>query len=206
MSRNRFAALALVLTAVFVSSCQRSPKPAASSESSSNEPELGLRPEAKRKPAPHFALKDSSGATVDLASYKGKVVVVNFWATWCGPCKVEIPWFIEFQDKFKDRDFAVLGISMDDDGWKSVKPYIAQHKLNYRVMIGSQVLSDQYGDIDSLPTTFILDRQSRIAAMHVGLVDKRDYQDEILKLLQDPKQAANGYTSAGQLAALLHRN
>lgn len=203
MSRTRFATLAL-LTALFAASCQKQPSVKSSAAQSTDEPEVGLRPEARRKPAPHFALKDATGATVDISSYKGKVVVVNFWATWCGPCKVEIPWFIEFQQKYKDRDFAVLGISMDDDGWKSVRPYITDHKLNYQVMIGNQVLADQYGDIESLPTTFILDRQGRIAAMHVGLVDKSDYQNEIVKLLEDPKQASLEHRV--QLASLLHRN
>src|SRR5437763_10436558 len=95
--------------------------------------------EAKRKKAPNFSLKDATGNTVNLADYRGKVVLVNFWATWCGPCEVEIPWFIEFEQKYKDQGFAVLGVSMDDDGWKSVKPYVAKHKINYRVVIGSEV-------------------------------------------------------------------
>src|SRR5438874_1720884 len=81
-----------------------------------------------------------------------------------GPCEVEIPWFIEFEQKYKDRDFAVLGVSFDDDGWKSVRPYIAAHKINYRIMIGTEKMSQLYGGVDSLPTSFIVDRQGRIAA------------------------------------------
>jgi peroxiredoxin len=158
--------------------------------------------DAGRKQAPNFSLKDAAGNTVNLADYRGKVVLVNFWATWCGPCEVEIPWFIEFEQKYKDQGFAVLGVSMDDDGWKSVQPYVAKHKINYRVMIGSEVVSQQFGDIASLPTSFVLDRQGRIAANHVGLVEKKEYQDEIVKLLQDIKTAAMVHPGAGELAGL----
>jgi peroxiredoxin len=162
-----------------------------------------LRSSKERKAAPAFTLKDSSGAAVKLADYKGKVVLLNFWATWCGPCEVEIPWFIEFERIYKDRDFAVLGVSFDDDGWISVRPYMTTHKINYRVMIGSDQLSQLYGGVDALPTSFIIDRSGRIAATHVGLVDKRDYQDEILKLLEDPKAALDGAGAAPRLALLL---
>ena len=137
-----------------------------------------------------------------LADYKGKVVLLNFWATWCGPCEVEIPWFVEFEQKYKDRDFAVLGVSFDDDGWISVRPYMASHKINYRMVIGSDQMSQLYGGVDSLPTSFIIDRYGRIAVTHVGLVDKRDYQDEILKLLDDPKAALDD-TRAGDAAPRL---
>jgi peroxiredoxin len=156
-----------------------------------------------RKQAPNFSLKDAAGTTVNLADYRGKVVLVNFWATWCGPCEVEIPWFIEFEQKYKDQGFAVLGVSMDDDGWKSVKPFVAKHKINYRVVIGSEVVSQQFGNIDSLPTSFVLDRQGRVAANHVGLVEKQEYQNEIVKLLQDVKAASVGHPGAGEFAGLV---
>jgi cytochrome c biogenesis protein CcmG/thiol:disulfide interchange protein DsbE len=157
--------------------------------SCNNQKTANVRASGDRKPAPAFKLKDSSGGEVKLADLKGKVVLLNFWATWCGPCEVEIPWFVEFEQKYKDQGFAVLGVSFDDDGWISVRPYMATHKINYRVAIGSDELSQVYGGVDSLPTSFIIDRSGRIAATHVGLVDKRDYQDEIIKLLQDPKAA-----------------
>jgi peroxiredoxin len=163
----------------------------------------GVHSAGDRKPAPGFTLKDSSGAVVKLADYKGKVVLLNFWATWCGPCQIEIPWFIEFEQKYKDRDFAVLGVSFDDDGWISVRPYMTTHKINYRVMIGSDQLAQLYGHVDALPTSFIIDRSGRIAATHVGLVDKRDYQDEILKLLEDPKAVVDGGGAAARLALLV---
>ena len=78
---------------------------------------------------PDFALKDSTGQTVQLSDYHGKVVLLNFWATWCAPCKIEIPWFMEFQREYKDRNFAVLGVSMDEDGWDAVRPYMANHSI-----------------------------------------------------------------------------
>jgi len=150
-----------------------------------------------RKPAPDFTLKDASGATLRLSDYKGKVVLLNFWATWCGPCQIEIPWFMDFQQNYKDRDFAVLGVSFDDDGWKSVKPFIERKKLNYRVAIGTEEISTLYGGLDSLPTTFILDRSGRIAAVHVGLVSKSEYQNDILKLLENDKDGITVQKSAG---------
>jgi len=142
-----------------------------------------VRPEKDRKLAPNFSLQDATGKTVKLSEYRGKVVLLNFWATWCGPCKIEIPWFIDFQQQYKDRDFAVLGLSMDDDGWKSVKPYVEQKKINYRVMIATEELANLYGGVDSLPTTFMIDRAGRIAATHEGLVSKSEYETEIQDLL-----------------------
>src|SRR5277367_1178995 len=88
---------------------------------------------AARKVAPEFTLKDANGKVVHLADYKGKVVLLDFWATWCGPCNVEIPWFTEFERKYKDRGFEVLGVSMDDDGWKAINPFVKRRKINYRI-------------------------------------------------------------------------
>ncbi len=147
-----------------------------------------VKPAKDRKVAPDFTLKDATGATLKLSDYKGKVVLLNFWATWCGPCQIEIPWFVDFQQTYKDKNFAVLGVSLDDDGWKSVKPFIEQKKLNYRVAIGTEEISTLYGGLDSLPTTFILDRDNRIAATHVGLVSKAEYRNDILKLLNSDEK------------------
>lgn len=136
-----------------------------------------------RKMAPDFELKDSMGQTVRLSSYKGKVVLLNFWATWCGPCKIEIPWFVEFEQKYKDKGFAVLGVSMDEEGWDVVKPYLANTKVNYRIVLGNDTVAQLYGGVDSLPTSFLIDQQGRIASVHVGLVSKGDYQNDINQLL-----------------------
>ncbi|HTW65616.1 MAG TPA: redoxin domain-containing protein [Bryobacteraceae bacterium] len=139
------------------------------------------------KSAPAFSLKDADGQTVHFADYRGKVVLLDFWATWCGPCKVEIPWFMDFENEFKDRGFAVLGVSMDEDGWKAIKPYMQNMKMNYRVLLGDDDVSTAYGGLDSLPTTLLIDRQGRIASVHVGItMGKKEFEDAISKLLSEP--------------------
>ncbi len=142
-----------------------------------------LKPVKDRKKAPEFTLKDATGKPVKLSDFKGKVVLLNFWATWCGPCKIEIPWFIDFEQKYKDKGFAVIGISMDEDGWKDVKPYVDLKKVNYRVVIGDDTTATLYGGVDSLPTSFVIDKEGKIAAVHVGLVSKLEYAIDIEQLL-----------------------
>ena len=146
-----------------------------------------VKPEKDRKAAPEFTLKDSNGQTVHLSDYKGKVVLLDFWATWCGPCKIEIPWFMEFEQQLKDRGFAVLGVSMDEDGWNVVKPYIQQYKVNYRILLGNDQVGEIYGGVESLPTTFIIDRQGKIASVHIGLSGKDDFKNAITQLLDTPR-------------------
>lgn len=137
-----------------------------------------------RKAAPDFTLTDANGNPVQLSDYRGKVVLLNFWATWCGPCTIEIPWFIEFEQEYKSRGFEVIGVSMDEDGWKAIKPYIAEHKVNYRVLLGNDSVTQLYGGVESLPTTFIIDRDGKFAfAPHVGLAGKNEYLREIQSLL-----------------------
>lgn len=156
-----------------------------------------VKPESQRKKAPEFTLKDSNGHTMKLSDYQGKVVLLNFWATWCGPCKVEIPWFIDFETRLKDKGFAVLGVAMDDDGWNSVKPYITDKKVNYRVAMGDDSMANLYGGVESLPTTFVLDRDGRIAKTHVGLVSKSEYENDIQELLQQKRSSARPFEFAG---------
>ena len=151
-----------------------------------------VKPDKDRKPAPEFALKDSDGKIVHLSDFKGKVVLLDFWATWCGPCKIEIPWFMDIQRKNKDRGFEVVGVAMDDEGWEVVKPFIAKMGVNYRMLMGNDAAAQAYGGVDALPTTFLIDRTGRIAAVHVGLSSKKDFEDGIEALLQDTAPVTSG--------------
>ena len=141
------------------------------------------RAEKGRRPAPDFALSDADGRTVRLADFKGKVVLLDFWATWCGPCKIEIPWFMEFQRKYKDQGFSVLGVSMDEGGWPTVRPFVEEMKMNYPVLLGNDETATAFGGIEVLPTTFIIDKQGRVVTTHMGLVSKDEMEETIRSLL-----------------------
>ena len=154
----------------------------------------GLKPIEKRNAAPNFTLKDSTGNPLKLADLKGKVVLLNFWATWCGPCRTEIPMLIELEQKFRDRGFAVVGVAMDDDGWSAVKPYMERSKINYRMVLGDAMLTEHYGGVDSIPQTFVIDREGRISAVHMGVIRKKEYIDEIEQLLAPAQTARLGDT------------
>lgn len=168
--------LAVGVLLLFAASCSRE---AVSVEAAA------VKPPADRQEAPDFALKDADGRTVKLSDYRGKVVLLNFWATWCGPCRIEIPWFTEMESAYKDRGFAVIGVSMDEEGWEIVKPYMRRAKMNYRVLVGNDDVARAYGDVGSLPTTFIIDAKGRIASVHVGLVSKDSYTTDVESLLNN---------------------
>ncbi|MCX6627238.1 MAG: TlpA disulfide reductase family protein [Candidatus Solibacter sp.] len=174
--RLSFAFAFALLAACLLAGC--------SSEPRSVKAAAPVKPDKDRRPAPEFALKDADGKTVHLEDYKGKVVLLDFFATWCGPCKIEIPWFMEMERKNKDRGFNVLGVSMDDEGWEVVKPFLADLGVNYRVVIGNDATAQLYGGVDALPTTFLIDRNAKIAAVHIGLASKKVFEDGIEQLLQ----------------------
>jgi cytochrome c biogenesis protein CcmG, thiol:disulfide interchange protein DsbE len=133
------------------------------------------------KLAPDFSLTDLAGHTLHLSDYRGKVVILDFWATWCEPCKQEIPRFIELQSKYPER-LEVIGISMDDD-MEPVRAFQQQYKMNYPVALGSPKLADQYGGVLGLPITFVIDREGRIASRHIGATDPSVFEAEVRQLL-----------------------
>lgn len=148
--------------------------------------EPNLIPVSRRDPAPGFALPDLDGGTATLGDYTGRVLLLNFWATWCLPCRAEMPWFAEFQTAFEDDGFAVLGVSVDEPGRDVVEPFIERSPVNYRIVLAD---TDQrlaaFGPVNTLPTTWLVDRQGRIAAEHVGLVSREATEAEIQRLLAE---------------------
>lgn len=144
----------------------------------------GLTTASSRKAAPDFTLNGSKRAPVKLSAYKAKVVLLDFWATWCEGCKVEIPWYMHFQKKHKKAGLAVVGVSMDEDGWKSVTPFLKKKKVNYPVVLGDWNLASKFG-ITALPGTLLIDRDGKIADLHTGIVDKDAFESEIQIVLRE---------------------
>jgi len=144
-----------------------------------------LQPADARKPAGEFELSDATGKKVQLKDYRGKVVLLDFWATWCTGCKKEIPWFEGFQKSYGQSGFAVVGVSMDEDGWKVLKPFLEEHKPSYRMILGDDAMGKRYG-INGLPDTFLIDRHGRVAAAYIeGLVDRSDIESNIRSLVAE---------------------
>lgn len=151
--------------------------------SANREPMLSCPADAK--PANlNFTLKDVAGKEVSLSDYQGKVLVIDFWATWCGPCKVEIPHFIEFQDKYGKEGLQIVGISVDDPVEK-LEPYVREMQMNYPVLqgLGHDDVQDAYGPILGIPVSVLISRDGKICATHTGLTGKDVFEREIKALL-----------------------
>lgn len=140
--------------------------------------------DGKNKRAPDFVLKDMAGKDVRLADYKGKVVLINFWATWCGPCKYEIPIFVELQQRFGPEGLAFLGISVDDPV-ESLRPFAQQYKMNYPVLVGAgrEDVQDAYGPMFGIPVTIVVGRDGNICTRYFGLRSKERFETDIKALL-----------------------
>jgi thiol-disulfide isomerase/thioredoxin len=129
--------------------------------------------------APNFTLTDLNGQEVSLSDFKGKVIIVDFWATWCGPCKMEIPSFIQLQEDYKD-DVVILGISLDQGGPKTVVPFAKKMNINYPIVYGDGSVVQAYGGVRGIPTTFVIDRDFNIQRKYVGYTDHKVFEKDIL--------------------------
>jgi thiol-disulfide isomerase/thioredoxin len=147
------------------------------------------------KPAPLFSLEEMNGKKISLESYRGKAVLVNFWATWCGPCKIETPWLVELRDKYESQGFEILGVDTEGDdlkksdvaGWAKDKGEIAkfveQEKMPYPVLVDGDSISEPYGGLDALPTSFFVDRNGNVVAAQMGLTSESEIENNIRKSL-----------------------
>ncbi|HTV60814.1 MAG TPA: TlpA disulfide reductase family protein [Verrucomicrobiae bacterium] len=144
---------------------------------------------------PDVSFPGLDGRSVSLESLKGKVVVVNFWATWCDPCRIEIPWMIGFQQKYANQGFTMLGVAMDDEGKSVVAPFVAttefdvggkETTMNYPIVLGNDDLADKFGGLIGLPTTIVIGRDGKIAERFIGLASQDELNKKIQELLQQP--------------------
>jgi peroxiredoxin len=134
--------------------------------------------------APDFALKNLENKEVTLKSLKGKVILLDFWATWCGPCRMEIPHFKKLYDEYRSQGFEALGIALDKQGAEVVRPFVDREEVNYTVVIGNDAVAAAYGGIRAIPTTFVIDKEGKIYSKYVGVPrDIGVFEEDVKKLL-----------------------
>jgi peroxiredoxin len=142
------------------------------------------------QPAPDFSLASLDGKTLKLSDYKGKAVLLNFWATWCEPCKIEMPWFVQLQQQYGPQGLQVLGVAMDDTDPQDIKEFAQKMGVNYPIVVGKEAVGDQYGGIPYLPSTFYIDRDGKVVDRVFGLVSRSEIEDNIKKALSASGQVA----------------
>lgn len=145
-------------------------------------PAEGASP-ADLKKAPDFTLLDINGNERRLSDYKGKVIILDFWATWCPPCKAEVPHFIELHNAYKDRGLEIIGVTLDHNAEKVAQSFAEENGINYVVLLGNRSVTDLYGGIMSIPTTFVIDRDGLIKKRYLGYQDKEVFERDIKELL-----------------------
>ena len=137
----------------------------------------------KASPAPDFTLESLDGKSVRLSDLRGKAVLLNFWATWCGPCKIETPWLVELQNQYGSQGLQVIGVAMDDSGKDEIAKFAKDMGVNYPVLLGKEAVGDAYGGVPALPESFFIGRDGKIVDKIIGLKGKAEIEDSIKKAL-----------------------
>ena len=192
MSKQRFlmigVVVGIVIGGIFGAHLQRKADLAATAQG------LQLGPaHNENQMAPDFQLASIDGRQVKLSDYRGKAVLLNFWASWCGPCKVEMPWFTELQDRYRQQGLEVIGVAADNEGSDKIKNFVEKMHVKYTILLGTDQVSDAYGGIQGLPTSFYIDRDGRIVKQVAGLISEDEIEANIKKALQQPLQSAAAY-------------
>lgn len=189
--KTKFSAALLLATSVVLAgvSCAKTESEAESKAAVAASPTAGIPPLLAKpalpilKKAPSWTLKDVDGREVKSTDFKGKVVVIDFWATWCPPCRKEIPDYIAMQKKYADRGLVILGISLDEITPAEVKAFGEKLKMNYPILVGDADTADAFGGIEGLPTAFVIDREGNVRHVKVGLANAEAYEKLIASLL-----------------------
>jgi len=134
-------------------------------------------------PAPDFTLQSLDGQTMRLSDFRGKAVLLNFWATWCAPCKIEMPWFVELQKQYAAQGLQIIGVAMDDASTKDIADFAKEMGVNYPVLLGKEAVGDAYGGVQFLPENFYIDRNGKIVSRAFGLKGRGEIEDEIKKII-----------------------
>jgi thiol-disulfide isomerase/thioredoxin len=145
--------------------------------------------------APDFSLDSLDGKILRLSDFRGKAVLLNFWATWCGPCKVEMPWFVDLQKQYGSQGLQIIGVAMDDGSKEDIAKFAKDMGVNYPILIGKESVGDQYGGVPALPETFVVGRDGKIVDKIVGLRGKSEIEDSIKKALNTRPAASQASAS-----------
>jgi len=146
-------------------------------------PKMAGMPQLKSDVAPDFSLQSLDGKTVHLSDFRGKAVLLNFWATWCGPCKIEMPWFVELQKEYAPEGFQIVGVAMDDASPKEIADFAKEMGVNYPVLIGKESVGDAYGGVQFLPESFYIDRNGKVIDKAFGLKGRGEIEDNVKKII-----------------------
>jgi thiol-disulfide isomerase/thioredoxin len=153
---------------------------------------------SKSTPAPDFTLESLDGKNMRLSDFHGKAVLLNFWATWCGPCKIEMPWFVDFQKEYGPQGLQIVGVAMDDSSKEDIAKFAKEMGVNYPVLLGKEAVGDEYGGVPALPESFFIGRDGKIVDKILGLKGKAEIEDSIKKALETSSAPASTTASATQ--------
>jgi len=163
-------------------------------------PQAASRTPKQGDVAPDFTLKvlGDGSKTMQLSSLKGKGVMINFWATWCEPCKIELPWLVELQKKYGSEGLQILGVAADDSGEKSISDFAAKMKINYPILLGTDQVADQYGGLEGLPSSFFIDRSGKVVDVVIGIDSESRLEESIKKSLGQGGSSDSAKTTAAK--------